>query len=310
MIIGSGNYRYEVIDRWGKLPAGMQFGTTHGVVEDAQGRILIHHTGEKSVTIFSPEGEFLDAWGESYSEGAHGMFLNREADGEYLYLAATTQDFVAKTTLDGEEIFRITAPDRPDIYNAEEERFFIPTECTVASNGDIYIADGYGQPWIHQYTAQAEYVHSFGGPGEGIGQLNNPHGIMTDTRSGRERLLVADRGNHRLQYFTLDGKPDGLVDRDLRMPCTAITQGGDIYIPDLFSRLSIFDKDDQLVAHLGDWPQAWEIEGWPNLPEEQWREGYFSSPHDLHVDGQGNIYVAEWLSNGVGKLTKLLRLGS
>ncbi len=79
-------------------------------------------------------------------------------------------------------------------------------------------------------------------------------------------------------------------------------------MPDLHSRISIFDKDDTLISHLGDRPDCWKKDGWPNLPESDWVEGAFSSPHDLHVDAKGNIYVAEWLSNETGKITKLVRV--
>lgn len=305
MLIGSGTHQYEVIDQWGKLPADLQFGTTHGVIEDATGRIFIHHTGPKSVIVFDPDGNCLDSWGEAYSAGAHGMILNREGDQEFLYLAATGLNFMAKTTLDGEEVLRIGTPPRSDIY--DDEKKFVPTEAAIASTGEIYIADGYGQPWIHRYTAEGEYIGSFGGPGAEEGQLNNPHGIMIDTRGEQELVLVSDRGNHRLQYFTLAGEFVRQVDWEQRMPCTTVQWQDEIYIPDLFSRVSIFDREDQLIAHLGDRPDCWQQKGWPNLPPSDWVVGAFSSPHDLHVDGAGNIYVVEWMSNGVGKCTKLVR---
>ncbi|MBM3216414.1 hypothetical protein FJZ36_16055 [Candidatus Poribacteria bacterium] len=306
MVIGSGTHRYEVVDQWGRLPEGVAFGTTHGVVEDRQGRIFVHHTGKPSVFIFDPDGNFEGSWGEEYSAGAHGMVLNAEAEDEFLYLSATGLGFVAKTTLDGEEVYRITTPDRPDIY--DDKRRFVPTESAVASNGDLYIADGYGQPWVHQYSKDAKYIRSFGGPGSDAGKLNNPHGIMIDSRSGTEYVLVSDRGNHRLQYFTLDGEYVKMVDYDLRLPCTSVQWRDEIYIPDLHSRLTIFDKNDRLITHLGDRPDCWTKPGWPNLPKSDWVVGAFSSPHDMHVDTAGNIYCVEWLSAGVGKATKLVRI--
>ena len=306
MRIGSGKHVYEVISDWAKLPPGVAFGTTHGVVEDSRGRIFLHHTGPQCTICFDSGGNALSWWGADYHEGAHGMFLNAEAEGEFLYLAATSAGVVVKTSLDGEEVLRIGTPPRHDLYDAE--RRFVPTECAVARSGDIYITDGYGQPWIHRYSSQGEYISSFGGPGSEPGQLKNPHGIKIDTRSGEERVLVTDRGNRRLQYFTLQGEFLSRVEGMLRFPCTTLQWGEELYIPDLHARLTVLDKHDVLVTHLGDWPGAWEKEGWPNLPREQWEEGKFSSPHDLHVDGAGNIYVAEWLSNGTGKVTKLVRI--
>jgi hypothetical protein len=306
MEIGSGSHRYRVIDQWGQFPESLGIGTTHGVVEDRAGRIFIHHTGRECTLICDPEGNVLSHWGADWHEGAHGMILNAEAEGEFLYCSATSAGIVVKTTLDGEEVLRITTPPRTDIYDAEKR--FVPTESAVASNGDIYIADGYGQSWIHRYSKEGEYLDSFGGPGEAPGQLSCPHGIKVDSRSGDERLLVADRRNVRLQYFTLEGTCLSQVTDDLRFPCTVNLWKDENYIPDLHSRITIFDKDDKLIVHLGDRPDCWKKEGWPNLPQSDWVEGAFSSPHDLHVDRQGNIYVAEWLSNGTGKITKLIRL--
>ena len=307
MLIGTGTHRYEVHTSWARLPAGLRFGTTHGVVEDSRGRIFIHHTGRQSVIVFDPEGGFLSSWGDDYQGGAHGMYLNREQEGEFLYLSATTLGFVAKTTLDGREVFRIGTPKRTDIY--DQERPFVPTETAVASDGRIYIADGYGQPWVHVYDREARYLFSFGGKGSGEGQLDNPHGIKIDTRGPRPLVLVSDRGNSRLQYFTLDGTHVRFVRGELRKPCTTIQWNDEIYIPDLYSRLTILDRQDRLIGHLGDWPDCWKTEGWPNLPQPDWKEGQFSSPHDLHVDARGNIYLVEWLSNGTGKVTKLTRQG-
>src|SRR5689334_21708793 len=43
-VIGSGEFSYEVYHDWGTLPAGLKYGNTHGVCEDSQHQIYIHHT--------------------------------------------------------------------------------------------------------------------------------------------------------------------------------------------------------------------------------------------------------------------------
>ena len=307
MEIGSGSHRYRVEDRWGKFPAKLKIGTTHAIVEDRQGRIYIHHTGPECLVICDPEGNVLQTWGDAFwHNGAHGMLLNAEGRDEFLYCAATSASLVLKLTLKGEEVLRIGTPPRSDIYDVDHP--FVPTETAVASNGDIYIADGYGQSWIHRYSKDGKYIDSFGGKGADRGRLSCPHGLKIDRRSGEERVLVADRVNVRLQYFTLEGTCLSEVKGDVRFPCTVNPWGEELYIPDLHSRITILDKDDKLITHLGDRPDCWKKPGWPNLPESDWVEGAFSSPHDLHVDRAGNIYVAEWMSNEVGKITKLVRL--
>ena len=43
-VVGDGAHTFEVYHDWGELPASIQYGNTHGVCEDAQGHIYIHHT--------------------------------------------------------------------------------------------------------------------------------------------------------------------------------------------------------------------------------------------------------------------------
>lgn len=304
MRIGSGSHTYEWVEGWAKIPDHIQPGYTHGVVEDSQGRIYVHNASPHAIIIFDADGNFIDSWGEEFAAGAHGLLLNKEDDGEYLYLSATGQNIVVKTTLDGREVLRIGTPDLPDIYDAEKK--FVPTETAVAPNGDIYIADGYGQPWVHRYSAKGDYISSFGGRGSEVGKLNNPHGIMLETRGLEPLLIVSDRGNHRLQYFNLEGETVQITEGMLRLPCTTDAYGDELYIADLHSRLTILDNSGHLITHLGERENGWELPGWPNIAHDLRQVGTFTSPHDLHVDGNGNIYVVEWISDG--RITKLARV--
>ena len=43
-ILGEGDHKYECIHDWGELPANIKYGNTHGVCEDSQGHIYVHHT--------------------------------------------------------------------------------------------------------------------------------------------------------------------------------------------------------------------------------------------------------------------------
>ena len=62
-ILGSGDHTYEVTHDWGDLPADIKYGNTHGVCEDSQKRIYIHHTvnaaseSSDSMVIFDQKGK-------------------------------------------------------------------------------------------------------------------------------------------------------------------------------------------------------------------------------------------------------------
>jgi DNA-binding beta-propeller fold protein YncE len=209
-----------------------------------------------------------------------------------------------KTTLDGEVVWKIGKPDH-EAYKGAKPRGFVPTNIAVTKAGDVFVADGYGANWIHKYTAKGEYVKSFGGPGKEAGQLSCPHGIWIDTRSGTEEVLVADRANVRLQYFDLDGKHLRIVTKDgdkLRHPCHFDVYDGVLLVPDLHSRVTLLDKENNLITHLGDC----EIKNYGGIngrPPAQWKQGQFIAPHGACFDKTGNIFVAEWVKPG--RVTKL-----
>ncbi len=264
VILGSGDHTYEWVDNWAKLPDGKKFGNTHAVVETADGRIFIHNaspTGD-STCIFDPDGKFISSWGPQFAKGAHGMDLRVEGGKEFLYLAPTTMHKVYKTTLEGEVLMELDFPRQAQHLKGTEsvpdyvdEKKYVPTFIALPDNGDFYVTDGYGSNYIHRYDSAGKYIQSWGGTGTGPGELHCPHGIWVDTREGAApSLVVADRSNVRLQWFTLDGKLIKMVTDELRAPCMFHQRGGDLLIPDLKGRVTIFDKDNKLITHLGDNP--------------------------------------------------------
>lgn len=294
---------YDLVPGWAKLPTHLGFGYTHGIVVDQQDNVYVFHTGAPSIFKFDESGNFISAWGEEFEDGAHGFYLHKDQEAEYLFITDTARGQVVKMDLNGKHLLTLGTPDRPDIYN--EEFRYIPTDVAISANSDIYVADGYGQSWIHQYTAAGEYIRSWGGKGSEQGRLNCPHGISIDTRNGVEEVYVADRGNHRIQVFTLEGDFKREIVDDMDQPCSFYFHGEDMYFPDLNSRVTIFDKHDRLICHLGEDQQAYKQAGWPNLPKSYYRDTKFSSPHGVCVDSKGSVYVAEWISDG--RVTKLTR---
>src|ERR1700733_4610573 len=121
-ICGSGAHTYEITHDWGELPANIKYGNTHGVCEDSQHRIYIHHTvnaaseSHDSMVVFDEQGHFVKSWGKDFVGGAHGLHIHREGANEFLYLCDTKRGLMVKTTLDGEVIFTLGYPDESDAY--------------------------------------------------------------------------------------------------------------------------------------------------------------------------------------------------
>jgi hypothetical protein len=303
-VLGQEPHLYELVEGWGQLPAGVTYGFTHGVQVDSANRVIIHNRSKDSVIVFDEDGRFVKSWGPEFQEGAHGCLLRRENGTEYLYLSDPARHLVAKTTTDGEPVWTLGYPKETGIYSSEDQ--FKPTNVAVGPDGDIYVADGYGLSWIHQYHLNLEYVRSWGGKGSAPGKLDCPHGIWIDQRGASPIVMVADRANVRLQMFTLDGQHLGFVTEGLRRPCHFDERGGDLLVPDLHGVVTIFDRANRPIAHLGDNPGVWDREGWPNLPESTVRPDQFISPHGACWDHEGDLYVVEWIQRG--RVTKLRRL--
>jgi hypothetical protein len=308
-VLGAGRHTYEVVADWPKRPDNKPWGDTHMVQEVEDGRIFICHNGPESVHVYDAEGKFITSWGDDQKGAAHGMDLRKEGSEEFLYFAPTGQHRVLKTNLKGEKVFELGAP--KEATNAKGEPCypnpdkFVPTFIAFApgDNGDFYVADGYGSNYVHRYSADGKYKSTFGGTGSGDGELKCPHGIWCDTRDASNPLiLVADRSNVRLQWFTLDGKYVKQVRDELRHPCHFDQREGDILIPDLHGRVTIFDKDNKLVTHLGDNPDP-QKRGKHDVKQADLVPGQFVTPHGAIWDRAGNIYVAEWLP--YGRVTKL-----
>ena len=85
---------------------------------------------------------------------------------------------------------------------------------------------------------------------------------------------------------------------------------GLLLVPDLHARVSLFDRFNSALIHLGDdkeWTaqvkdQQRNIRGDP----KKWLPGRFVHPHDACFDAKGNIFVVEWVTTG--RVTMLKKL--
>lgn len=314
-ILGQGDHKYECLHDWGELPATIRYGNTHGVCEDSQGHIYVHHTvnaaseSHDSMVVFDAKGKFVKSWGKDFSGGAHGLHIRKEGSQEFLYLCDTGRAVVVKTTLDGEEVFTLGYPKQSDSYRLNSDGQpavkYKPTNLAIAPNGDIYVGDGYGSSYINQYNSKGEFIRTFGGKGKEPGQLDCPHGIWCDTRGAEPVLTVADRSNNRIQNFSLDGKHLGFV-TGTNLPCHFDEHNGDVVVPDLGARVTLLDRHNQVIEHLGDDSAAANWRQVRTMTRDHFQPGKFVCPHGACFDHAGNIFVVEWVE--IGRVTKLRKV--
>ena len=289
VILGSGDYRYRVVEDWAKLPDGWEFRDVAAVAVDSTDTVYVFNRGEHPIMVFDREGNFLRSWGEDLFIRAHGIHVGPD---DALYCTDDGDHTVRKCTTDGKVLLEIGIPGTPAPFMSGEP-FHRCTHTALSPDGHLFVSDGYGNARVHKYTPDGKLVHSWGKPGADAGQFNVVHNIVSDDEGW---IYVADRENHRVQVFDTNGKYETQW-KNLHRPCglymprgkcphcfigelgpgMAINRG----IPNLGPRLSIVTNEGELVARLG---------GEDGPGQEP---GKFLAPHGLAIDSRGDIYVGE-----------------
>jgi DNA-binding beta-propeller fold protein YncE len=305
---GAGEHTYESIPNWCQIPGGKPvLGPTHGgVVEDKDGNIYFSMDGgPHAILVYKPDGTFVRGIGDEKLLKIHGMCINDEGGEQFIYAAHLGGKQALKLKLDGTVVWAIPYEKFKESGKYQEEKQFNPTAIAVAPDGSVFVADGYGQNWVHKFDKDQKYVSSFGGVGTEPGKFQTCHGLGVDKRGEKPLLLVCDRANRRLQHFDFDGKFVAVIAENLRLPCAPSFHGGDVAIAELEGRVTILDKDNKEVAHLGDNPDTKQRANY-GVPPEQWKPGIFTAPHGVSFDHEGNVYVMDW--NASGRVSKFKRV--
>jgi hypothetical protein len=184
--------------------------------------------------------------------------------------------------------------------------FNMPTHAVEAPNGDIFVSDGYGQNWIHRFSAQGEHIRSFGGgdsvflqrrfgigptggtPGTDPCQFNVPHDVFVDRES---RVYVLDRENNRWQVFTADGDLLSIQD-GLDHPNKVLPDGDGNYHLVGAGGVDVRQPDGTAVCRWG---------------EQGSGPGQFiATVHGGWIDDEGALYTAE--AGFISRLQKFARV--
>lgn len=311
-VYGFNNMKYTLDTGWAKKSsASIGVKDCHEMVQDSKGRIiLLTNEIKNNIIVFNKDGKILDSWGHLFP-GGHGLSLHNENGEEFLYITDTDKHQVYKTTLDGKVLLTIDAPLGVGLYNKIEE--FVPTETVVDDKGDIFIADGYGAQHILHYDRQGKLLNHFGGRGKSESNLDNAHGICLDTRNKKHTLLITDRTRHCFKRFDKSGK----LLETIKLPgagvCRPVIKGKHLYAAVLRSPgmdvsgsgfVTILDKKNKVVSNIGGSEPKY-LDGVLQTMEQT--DKIFVHPHDVCVDNDENIYVAQWASGNVFpyKLTRV-----
>ena len=293
MTLGDGDYKYELVEDWAKLPEGWVFSLVSDVDIDSRGRIYTFTRGKHPIIVFDKEGNFITSWG--YGEfgisphlvsQSHGIFITPTDE---VYLTDAYQHVMRKYTPLGDMEREWGTPGVPGVTHYRRE-FNMPTGITMAPDGCIYVSDGYGNRCVHKYSQSGEHLLTWGEPGKGPGQFAVVHNIGCD-KTGR--VFVCDRENNRIQIFDPEGKH--------METWTDVVAPGDVWITD---DNMIYVVEQGSGGRVSVWtPEGERISRFAGAPA-----GVMEAPHGLCVDDEGSIYVAEIGADNLGqRLQKFTR---
>lgn len=301
-VLGQGEHRYRVVEGWGVLDEKTPVKNCHGLVRDREGHLILltDHTAN-NVIVYDKRGRLVSKWGTTFP-GAHGLSIVTEASGrEVLYVTDLVTHKVTQTTLDGQLLAEWAWPEETGKYKKEAD--YKPSWTLHLAEGGFFVLDGYGQDFILHYDAQGKLNRIFGGAEGGITHWG-PHGGMID-RS--DTLLIAMSDQQYLLRLSLTGEKLQQVDLPGGNPRQIRLHKGRYYVAHLADNwpkdrnsrgfVSVLDANLRVVSNIAGSAPEYGDDGRLRAPMRH-TEPVFLHPHDLIVDDDDSIYVAQFASGG------------
>ena len=187
---------YELAPDFPQLSSKFVFEAASAVAVDSKGDILVFHRGEPPILRFDHQGKLLRSFGDGLFSSAHGLRI--DADGN-IWVTDNANHTVIKFNREG--IIQMTLGKKNEA-GQDAAHFNKPADVAFASNGDFFVADGYGNSRVVKFNKAGEFLMTWGKRGNGPGEFNLPHAIQLDSEG---RVYVGDRENNRIQVFDANG---------------------------------------------------------------------------------------------------------
>lgn len=301
-VLGQGKFRYRVVPGWGVLGAETPVKDCHGIVCDREGHVILltNHTAN-NVIVYDRGGRLVHKWGTTFP-GAHGLSMVREGEREVLFITDLVTHRVVKTTLDGATLDEWRWPERTGKYEKEDQ--YRPSWTLHLPSGEFFVLDGYGRDTIAHHGADGKFRRIFGGAEGGIVHWG-PHGGMADVRDAKNpTLLIAMSDQQHLLRLALDGRKLAQIDLPGGNPRQIRLHDGHFFVAHLADNwpkdrasrgfVSVLDAELRVVSNLAGTAPIYGGDG--KLQPMRNDGGVFTHPHDVIVDREGSVYVAQFAS--------------
>jgi DNA-binding beta-propeller fold protein YncE len=264
---------YRVVPNFFKFSKANVAGEASGVAVNSKGHIFLFQRTKPMLAEYDAKGNFVQSIGDGLFSHPHGLRIDAD---DNLWTTDDGSHLVLKLDPAGNVLLVLgrinTGAEANWLFNK-------PADVAFAKNGDIYVADGYGNSRVVKFDRDGNFIKAWGKYGTGIGEFNLPHSVAVDNQG---RVYVGDRENQRIQIFDSDGKfiqqwtgigyPYGLL----------ITQDQHVWMVDGgYDRIVELDQNGKILGAFG---------------EPGHKPGQMAWAHFMAIGPDQTIYVADVLN--------------
>jgi DNA-binding beta-propeller fold protein YncE len=245
------------------------------------------------INVIDAQGNHIEDWTQydKMFRRPHSVFESPYDPQKDVWIVDDYRHAIFRFSNDGKKLLQTIGT--VNVPGEDSTHFYRPTFMAWAPNGDFYVADGYQNTRVVKFDKTGKYLMTWGQRGEAGketrgGYFNNVHGVAVDPQSGN--VFVNDRGNRRIQKFDANGKyidswSVGKPPADIHL----------IYM-DGSRMLWAFDRaSSKMIKYDLNGNLQYTFGMWGPIP------GGFWGVHGMHVDSEGNLYVAEVDNGGAQK---------
>ena len=240
---------------------------------------------ENCLVVYDGQGNILERWTQwdKIFRRPHSVYISPYDPEMNVWVVDDNMQAIYKFSHDGKKLLQTLGT--PEQEGADANHFNRPTYMDWLPDGSFFVSDGYTGTRVAKFDKDGKFVKDWGIKGNPPnetrpGYMNNVHGVAVDPTS--KKVFVNDRNNHRIQVFDENGtyQTSWRIDADpSSLHLLYIGQDRNVVTFDRSThKLLKYDQDGHLLY-------AWGTLGMS--------PGMLWGVHGLHVDQDGNLYVAE-----------------
>jgi DNA-binding beta-propeller fold protein YncE len=253
---------FKLVDNWPILDAGMKLGGISAVASDSKDNVYLLQRTKPYVVVLGKDGKVASSWNGDFTT-PHGLRIDKN---DIVWIADMDNHLVQKFSPEGKLLLSLGMKNKPGLA---ADQFNQPADAFVGPDGEVYVADGYGNSRVAKFESDGKFIKDWGKKGKGPSEFKIPHVVFLDEGN---RVLVGDRENKRVQIFDRAGK---LLDtwKGTGAPYGLAIHKDRVYLADgVKGTIRVLDKDGKLLT------------SWETASKKE-------TPHWIHVDRQGAVYI-------------------